>query len=81
MMRLSVLPPLPRPYFLSAVGGTGGQRWRQLALHIAGGMVPVARSGHLNRGGLELALAPFGPVRWFRPGHGWFNRRKLDQIH
>ena len=26
-------------------------------------------------------LAPFGPVRWFRPGHGWFNRRMLDQIH
>ena len=26
-------------------------------------------------------LDPFGPVRWFRPGHGWFNRRMLDQIH
>ena len=26
-------------------------------------------------------LAPFGPVRWFRPGHGWFNHRMLDQIH
>ena len=26
-------------------------------------------------------LAPFGPVRWFRPGHGWFNRRMLEQIH
>ncbi len=26
-------------------------------------------------------LAPFGPVRWFRPGHGWFTRRMLDQIH
>ncbi len=26
-------------------------------------------------------LAPFGPVRWFRPGHTWFNRRMLDQIH
>jgi peptidoglycan-N-acetylglucosamine deacetylase len=25
-------------------------------------------------------LAPFGPVRWFRPGHGWFNRRMLDQV-
>jgi peptidoglycan/xylan/chitin deacetylase (PgdA/CDA1 family) len=25
-------------------------------------------------------LAPFGPVRWFRPGHTWFNRRMLDQI-
>ena len=26
-------------------------------------------------------LASFGPVRWFRPGHAWFNRRMLDQIH
>lgn len=26
-------------------------------------------------------LVPFGPVRWFRPGHGWFNRRMLNQIH
>src|SRR5829696_9001958 len=26
-------------------------------------------------------LAPFGPVRWFRPGHTWFNRRMLDQIY
>jgi peptidoglycan/xylan/chitin deacetylase (PgdA/CDA1 family) len=26
-------------------------------------------------------LARFGPVRWFRPGHAWFNRRMLDQIH
>ena len=26
-------------------------------------------------------LASFGPVRWFRPGHGWFNRRMLDQLH
>ncbi len=25
-------------------------------------------------------LAPYGPVRWFRPGHGWFHRRMLDQI-
>jgi peptidoglycan-N-acetylglucosamine deacetylase len=26
-------------------------------------------------------LARFGPVRWFRPGHTWFNHRMLDQIH
>ena len=26
-------------------------------------------------------LARFGPLRWFRPGHGWFNRRMLEQIH
>ena len=26
-------------------------------------------------------LAPYGPVRWCRPGHGWFNRRMLAQLH
>jgi peptidoglycan/xylan/chitin deacetylase (PgdA/CDA1 family) len=26
-------------------------------------------------------LTRFGPVRWFRPGHAWFNRRMLAQIH
>jgi peptidoglycan/xylan/chitin deacetylase (PgdA/CDA1 family) len=26
-------------------------------------------------------LSAFGPVLWFRPGHGWFNRRMLDQVH
>ena len=26
-------------------------------------------------------LTTFGPVQWFRPGHGWFNRRMLEQIH
>jgi peptidoglycan-N-acetylglucosamine deacetylase len=25
-------------------------------------------------------LRPFGPVRWFRPGSGWYNQRMLDQI-
>src|SRR5215207_9336535 len=25
-------------------------------------------------------LAPFGSVRWFRPGHTWFNHRMLAQI-
>lgn len=25
-------------------------------------------------------LAPYGDVRWFRPGHGWFNRAMLDQL-
>lgn len=25
-------------------------------------------------------LTSFGPVRWVRPGHGWFNRRMLDQL-
>lgn len=25
-------------------------------------------------------LTPFGPVRYFRPGSGWFNQRMLDQI-
>lgn len=26
-------------------------------------------------------LAAYGPVRWCRPGHGWFNRRMLGQLH
>ena len=25
-------------------------------------------------------LSDFGPVRWFRPGSGWYNRRMLEQI-
>ena len=25
-------------------------------------------------------LAPFGPIRYFRPASGWFNQRMLDQI-
>ena len=28
----------------------------------------------------HAVLAPFGPVRWLRPGHGWFTRRMLDQL-
>ena len=54
---LAVLPPLPRTYFLAAVGLPGDRRWKRLALHIAGGMVPVATGSHLNREGLTLALA------------------------
>ena len=26
-------------------------------------------------------LAPYGPIRWYRPGHGWFNRPMLDRVH
>jgi peptidoglycan/xylan/chitin deacetylase (PgdA/CDA1 family) len=26
-------------------------------------------------------LEPYGGARWFRPGHGWFNRRMLEQVH
>ena len=25
-------------------------------------------------------ITPFGPVRWFRPGSGWYNERMLQQI-
>ena len=25
-------------------------------------------------------LTRYGPVRWFRPGHGWYHRRMLDQL-
>jgi 1-acyl-sn-glycerol-3-phosphate acyltransferase len=57
MLLLTVLPALPRTYFLAAVGLPGDRRWKRLALHIAGGMVPVATTGQLNREGLSLALA------------------------
>lgn len=54
---LTVLPPLPRTYFLAAVGTAGDRRWKRIAMSLAGGMVPVATRGSLNRDGLELALA------------------------
>jgi peptidoglycan/xylan/chitin deacetylase (PgdA/CDA1 family) len=41
-------------------------------------LAPAAFEQHLTQ--THARLAPFGPVRWFRPGHGWFNRRMLDQI-
>ena len=51
-------------------------------------MLSDAPSAHLPAAEFERQLlqthellAPFGPVRWFRPGHTWFNRRMLDQIH
>lgn len=25
-------------------------------------------------------IAPYGPVRWFRPGSAWYSRRMLDQV-
>lgn len=54
---LTVLPPLPRTYFLAAIGTAGDRRWKRLAMSLAGGMVPVETRGALNRDGLELALA------------------------
>ena len=57
---LTVLPALPRTYFLAAIGTTGDRRWKRLAMHLAGGMVPVRTRGSLNRDGLELALAILG---------------------
>jgi 1-acyl-sn-glycerol-3-phosphate acyltransferase len=53
---LLVLPPLPRTYFLAAADPAGNRRWKRLFIELAGGMVPVSTSGHLNRDGLELAL-------------------------
>jgi peptidoglycan/xylan/chitin deacetylase (PgdA/CDA1 family) len=51
-------------------------------------MMTDAPSVHLTAAEFERQLrqthdllAPFGLVRWFRPGHGWFNRRMLDQLH
>jgi 1-acyl-sn-glycerol-3-phosphate acyltransferase len=57
LLLLTVLPPLPRTYFLAAVGLPGQRQWKLRVINIAGGMVPVATSGQLNREGLELALA------------------------
>jgi len=53
---LQVLPPLPRTYFLAAADATSNRWWKRLFIELAGGMVPVASKGHLNRDGLELAL-------------------------
>ena len=53
---LQVLPPLPRTYFLAAADTTGNRWWKRLFIDLAGGMVPVATRGQLNRDGLELAL-------------------------
>jgi peptidoglycan-N-acetylglucosamine deacetylase len=51
-------------------------------------MMTDAPSAHLPAAEFERQLlqthellARFGPVRWFRPGHTWFNRRMLDQLH
>jgi peptidoglycan-N-acetylglucosamine deacetylase len=51
-------------------------------------MLSDAPSAHLPAAEFERQLLethqvldPFGPVRWFRPGHGWFNRRMLDQLN
>ncbi len=54
---LQVLPPLPRTYFLAAADTTGNRWWKRVAIELAGGMVPVATRGRLNRDGLELSLA------------------------
>jgi 1-acyl-sn-glycerol-3-phosphate acyltransferase len=53
---LQVLPPLPRTYFLAAADTTGNRWWKRMVIELAGGMVPVATRGQLNRDGLELAL-------------------------
>ncbi len=54
---LQALPPLPRTYFLAAADTTGNRWWKRILIDLAGGMVPVATRGQLNRDGLELALA------------------------
>ena len=30
---------------------------------------------------VHALLEPYGGARSFRPGHGWFNQRMLDQVH
>jgi 1-acyl-sn-glycerol-3-phosphate acyltransferase len=54
---LLVLPPSPRTYFLAAADTAGNRWWKRIAIELAGGMVPVATRGQLNRDGLELSLA------------------------
>jgi 1-acyl-sn-glycerol-3-phosphate acyltransferase len=54
---LQVLPPLPRTYFLAAADTAGNRRWKRILIELAGGMVPVATRGKLNRDGLALSLA------------------------
>ena len=54
---LQALPPLPRTYFLAATDAAGNRWWKRIAIELAGGMVPVATRGQLNRDGLELSLA------------------------
>src|SRR5918998_44583 len=54
---LQVMPPLPRTYFLAAADTIGNRWWKRIAIALAGGMVPVATRGQLNRDGLELSLA------------------------
>jgi 1-acyl-sn-glycerol-3-phosphate acyltransferase len=54
---LQILPPLPRTYFLAAADTTGNRWWKRISIELAGGMVPVATRGQLNRDGLELSLA------------------------
>src|SRR5215218_10442389 len=53
---LLALPPLPRTYFLAAADTSGNRWWKRLLIELAGGMVPVATRGQLNREGLELTL-------------------------
>ena len=52
---LLALPPLPRTYFLAAADTSGNRWWKRVLIDLAGGMVPVATRGQLNREGLELA--------------------------
>ena len=54
---LQILPPLPRTYFLAAADTAGNRWWKRITIELAGGMVPVATRGQLNRDGLELSLA------------------------
>lgn len=76
---LTVLPPLPRTYFLAAADTPGNLWWKRLIVTVAGGMVPVATRGQLNREGLELALAILASGN--RVGifpEGWGEKPDLD---
>jgi 1-acyl-sn-glycerol-3-phosphate acyltransferase len=59
---LSVMPATPRLYFVGAAHVFSNERWKRLAIDLAGGMVPVSTSGRgqPNREAIELSLAILG---------------------
>lgn len=54
------LPTVPRIYFLGSAEGMFNKWWKRAVIRLLGGVVPVSTQGHLNRQGLETALAILG---------------------
>lgn len=59
--------------------GEGHELANHLMLDEPSARLPAAEFARQLRQTHDL-LAPFGPVRWFRPGHGWYTRRMLGQL-